>query len=548
MPLRDVPLLCALVELLPTAARRASGSAPPALARALSTGSSMAEALGGAARDAGATSHHALARPSCYRRAASGSSLAGLGHVQTSRYARRTGRWTTLPRRPRFFARSSSCCRPPRGGRWAALLALRFGTLSTGPSMAEALGRRRTRLLRRRPSLHALARPSCYRRAPSAARALAGPAAYRPVDTLDDTLDARAAPGDAPATPSPWCALVELLPTARGGRWARSSCSPGTPLLRLVDGRRARRRTRLLRRHPSLHALARPSCYRRPRARSCRRLVAHGLVDALDARAASDDARATSCYFARSSSRRRPPRGGRWAALLMLRFGTPSTGSSMAGRPGGAARDATAPPPTRARAAVATDGPRALLVLWPDSVTYDQSSTLDARAASDDAPTTSSLLCALVELLPTAAGGVGQRSSCFGSALTGSSMVEAGGPHATAGAALHYTRSRGRHATDGLRALSCSGGLGHVQTSRHVRRTGHADDAPATSSRFFAHSSSCCRPPQGGRRAALLMLWLSALHGLVDGRRLAAPHATATAPPFTIRARAAVMLPTGRER
>ena len=82
-------------------------------------------------------------------------------------------RWTPLTRRPRYVAHSSSCCRPPRGGRRAALLMLRFGTLSTGSSMAEALGRRRTRLLRRHPSLHALARPSCYRRAANAARALA---------------------------------------------------------------------------------------------------------------------------------------------------------------------------------------------------------------------------------------------------------------------------------------------------------------------------------------------------------------------------------------
>ena len=97
------------------------------------------------------------------------------------RYARRTrGRGRrTLPRRPLYGARSSSCCRPPRGGRWAALLMLRFGTPyglvdgrgGAGGAARDCYGA---------TSLHALARPSCYRRAASVARALAGRGRLRP--------------------------------------------------------------------------------------------------------------------------------------------------------------------------------------------------------------------------------------------------------------------------------------------------------------------------------------------------------------------------------
>ena len=128
-------------------------------------------------------------------------------------------------------------------------------------------------------------------------------------------------------------------------------------------------------------------------------------------------------------------------------------------RSGGVARACYGAVPhyTRSHGRRATDGPRALLVLWPYMVAYGLADTLDARAASDDARATSSLPDALVELLPTAA----RRAS--GSA-----------PHASV-----------RHA----------------------------------------------------------------LYGLADGRGArAAPHALATAPPFTTRARAAVVLPTGRER
>jgi hypothetical protein len=57
--------------------------------------------------------------------------------------------------------------------RWAALFVLQYGALVVDASMNGALGRRRAHLLRRHPSLHALARPSCYRRAANAARALA---------------------------------------------------------------------------------------------------------------------------------------------------------------------------------------------------------------------------------------------------------------------------------------------------------------------------------------------------------------------------------------
>ena len=47
--------------------------------------------------------------------------------------------------------------------RWAALFVLRYGALLVDASMNEALGRRRTRSLRRYPLLHALAWPSRYR-------------------------------------------------------------------------------------------------------------------------------------------------------------------------------------------------------------------------------------------------------------------------------------------------------------------------------------------------------------------------------------------------
>ena len=154
-------------------------------------------------------------------------------HLQSAGGPRRT----TLPRRPCYLAHSSSCCRPPRGGRRAALLMLRFGALSTGSSMAEALGRRRTYLLRRHLPLHALARPSCYRRAASAAHALAGVVAYG----LADTPDARAASDAARATSSLLCALVELLPTAaRRASGSAPRASARRALHGLVDDRGAR--------------------------------------------------------------------------------------------------------------------------------------------------------------------------------------------------------------------------------------------------------------------------------------------------------------------
>ena len=58
---------------------------------------------------------------------------------------------------------------------------------------------------------------------------------------------------------------------------------------------------------------------------------------------------------------------------------------------------------TRSRGRRATDGPRALLVLCSYVVACGLVDTPDARAASDGARATSSLLCALVERLPTAA-------------------------------------------------------------------------------------------------------------------------------------------------
>ena len=171
-------LPCALVELLPTAARRASGSAPRASAR---------RALHGLVDDRGprAAPHVLATAPPLTARARTAVVLptgrercACSGHTWSSAASliRQTHgpRRTTLARRPRYCAHPSSCCRPPRGGRRAALLVLRLDALSTGSLMTEALGRRRTYLLRRHLPLHALARPSFYRRAASAARALAG--------------------------------------------------------------------------------------------------------------------------------------------------------------------------------------------------------------------------------------------------------------------------------------------------------------------------------------------------------------------------------------
>ena len=111
-------------------------------------------------------------------------------------------------------------------------------------------------------------------------------------------------------------------------------------------------------------------------------------------------------------------------------------------RSGGAARDCYGATLhyTRSRGRRATDGPRALLVLWPDSVAYRPVDTLDARAASDEAHATSSLPGALVELLPTAA----RRAS-------------GGAPHASVRRALHGLvddRGRiGRHSRDALATL-----------------------------------------------------------------------------------------------
>ena len=126
----------------------------------LSTGSPMARRSGGAARDCyGATLPRARAAVVLPTAASAARALAGLGHDRPVEHDRRhAGRRTTLTRRPRYLAHSSSCCRPPRGGVGRRSQVLWFGRpFPTGSSMAEALGRRRTRLLRRHPSLHARA-------------------------------------------------------------------------------------------------------------------------------------------------------------------------------------------------------------------------------------------------------------------------------------------------------------------------------------------------------------------------------------------------------
>ena len=158
-------------------------------------------------------------------------------------------RRATLPRRPRYLAHSSSCCRPPRGGRRAALLMLRFGTPSTGSSMAEAFGRRRTRLLRRHPSLHALARPSCYRRAASAARALAGLGRVQTSRYARRTGRVGRRSRDVLATLRTRRAAADRREAGVG---QRSSCFSSARSLRARQWpRRSGGAARLLRRHPS---------------------------------------------------------------------------------------------------------------------------------------------------------------------------------------------------------------------------------------------------------------------------------------------------------
>ena len=312
--------------------------------------------VSGAARDCyGAAPLHALARPSCYRRAAAARALAGLGHVQTSRYARRTGR------AGRRSATSSLLC--------ALVELLPTAARRASGSAPHALATRSLRARRwpRRSGgaaraataspFHTRARaPSCYRRAASAARLWPDSVTYRPVDTLDaraasdDARDvpplrarraastaARRASGSAPPVLARTLSTGSSMAEAPGGAARDCSAPPFTTRARaavmLPTGRSA--------------------------ARAWPDLATYRPVDTLDARAALDDAPAPSSLFARSSSCCRPPQGGRGQRSSC--FGSArSLRAAVAEASGGAARDCYgALHYTCSRGRRATDGPRA---------------------------------------------------------------------------------------------------------------------------------------------------------------------------------------------
>ena len=288
---------------------------------------------------------------------------------------------------------------------------------------------------------------------------LADSVTYRPVDTLDAGRVGRRS-RDALATVRARQLLLTAARRASGGApHALLGTLHGLPMAEALGG--------------AARIATAPPHYTRSRGRRATDgplallvlwpdVVAYGLVDALDARAASDERLRDVLATLRAlvellpTAARRALGGSPRASARAA----PSIGSSgWSVVPAAPHAIATAPFTTRARAAVVL--PRApQRCSCPGRTRRAQTSRTDARAGPGDAPATPSLRCALVELLPTAARrALGSAPPPFG---TPHGLVDGRGaraaPHAIATAPPHYTRSRGRRATDGRQRCSCPAG------------------------------------------------------------------------------------------